>query len=125
MDKHTQHILAVGLCLGQSLEGLGGGIQILALQIHLCECLKVVDIIRLQLRCLLECRESLGVVFHPEIVVGEEVVGLRSLGIDVEAVAQHLEGSGIVALLSLDHCFEKESVVTLGVVRFLCVSQNL
>ena len=57
--------------------------------------------------------------------MGKVVVGFRGVGTYVEASSQHLEGSGIVAFLSLDDGFEKESVVTLGVICLLCVAHNL
>ena len=117
--EHVEQVVAVLVGLEQLLNHGHSLVVLLLRDVGVGQRLHVGGVVWAQLGRFLQIRQRFLLLLHLRIVLGEEVVGLAGLRVQLHASRQEVEGGIVVVLLPLHHRLEEQHVVASGVRQLL------
>ena len=113
LEEHLEHVLLVLVSLVDTFDNGDGTGVVLSADIGLGEGFHVSGVFGIELCRLFDAGHGFVLLLQGCVVLAEEVIDLRGVGIQVPTVSQQIEGSIMMTFLPLHHRLKEEVVVFL------------
>ena len=111
LEECLQQVITVLVVGIELLYGLCRFVILLLADVQLGQRLQEDRLVRVKLCGALDIFQGTVLVFEGRIVLCQVIIHLRCFGVELQAVAQQVEGCIVIALLALHHGLEEEIVV--------------
>ena len=113
LEEHLEHVLLAFVTLVDPLDDRDGTGVVLSADVGLGKGFHIGGVPGIEFCRLLDTGHRFVLLLQGCVVLAEEVIDLRGIGIQVPTVSQQVEGSIVMAFLPLHHRLEEEVVVFL------------